>query len=258
MKIGIIGNGVVGKHLVKDIQNSKNEVVIYDKYQPEFSSDDCKCEINKCDGVFICVGTPEKETGAPDDSSLYDVMMWLKVPIIMIRSTILPGTTNYLINQFLCNAVFIPEFIGEGVNAPYNNMKQPPFLIIGGEDLAQKKATDVLSHIYNSECEFVYCTSKEAEIAKYAENYFLALKVTWANEMYDICKCYNADYQKTMNVLTHDYRIGKSHTFVFEDKRGFDGRCLPKDTSALLWDVGKEIAPLLAEIKRINAGRKNV
>lgn len=258
MKIGLVGNGVVGKHVAKDILNASNTLVIYDKFQQEFNSEKDRSEINTCDAVFVCVGTPQRETGEPDFDSIVEVMDWLKVPIILIRSTILPGTTEMLSKMHKADMVFIPEFIGEGVNAPYNNMKQPPFLIVGGEPQAQQKATEVLSHIYNSECEFVYCSSKEAEVAKYAENYFLALKVTWVNEIYDICSFYQVDYQKTMNTLTHDYRIGKSHTFVFKDKRGFDGRCLPKDTAALLWDAGDKVAPLLAFIRSINEGRRNV
>jgi UDPglucose 6-dehydrogenase len=256
MKIGIVGFGVVGKHVAKDVIQAGHQVLAYDKFKDGYNLQSLKNDINDyCDAVFICVGTPELPSGKADITAVIESVSWLTTPVIIIRSTVPPGTTESLISN--SDIVFVPEFIGEGVNAPYNNMKQPPFLIIGGTKWAQESATQIFNHIYNSECEFIYTTASEAEVAKYAENYFLALKVTWANEMYDICKKLGVDYSSMMSAVTHDYRIGRSHTFVFDDKRGFEGRCLPKDTSSLLHDVGDEVAPLLAEMKRINARRKN-
>jgi UDPglucose 6-dehydrogenase len=261
MKIAVIGYGVVGRHMARDIEGAGNEVVIYDKYQEHYKASSTKEVINaECAAAFVCVGTPEGADGKPDMSAIEEVFAWLNVPVAILRSTVPPGTTQALESKMVDgrHVVFVPEFIGEGVNAPYNNMRQPPFLIIGGTIAAQEAATQVLCHIYNAECEFVFAASIEAEIAKYAENYFLALKVTWANELYDICEELGASYPSMMSALIHDYRIGRSHTHVFADRRGFDGRCLPKDTAGLLAVAGVERAPLLDAMRKINAGRRKV
>ena len=191
--------------------------------------------------------------GSCDLSAIQDTFSWLNVPVVIIRSTVPPGTTARLQSADDDNdVVFVPEFIGEGVNAPYRQMKQPPFLIIGGDSEARKHAANVLSQIYNSECEFIYTDATTAEVAKYAENYFLALKVSWANELYDICEKVGADFGQMMNAVTHDYRIGRSHTHVYADRRGWDGRCLPKDLNALLAVAGRDTAPLLASVIEVN------
>lgn len=250
MKIAVVGYGVVGRHMAADIERGGHELWLYDKFQGEINHERDKQAVNACDAAFVCVSTPSAPDGSCDISAIEEVFKWLNVPIALIRSTIPPGTTASLPGT----VGFIPEFIGEGVNAPYNAMRQPPFLILGTDsDTARERAVNVLSRLYNSECEFVCMSTVSAELAKYAENYFLALKVSWANELYDIAEEVGADFNKMMNGVTHDYRIGRSHSHVYGDNRGWGGRCLPKDTAALLARVGAEKAPLLAAVRAVNA-----
>lgn len=255
MRFGVIGYGVVGKHMVADIERAGQECVIYDPFY--FLHNDTRDQINTCDAAFVCVSTPQGANGACDTRAIDDVFSWLRVPVAIIRSTVPPGTTD-AVQAGLDghNVVFVPEFIGEGVNAPYNAMRQPPFLIIGGDETARPQAVYALSRLYNAECEFVQVDAVTAEVCKYAENYFLALKVSWANELYDICAAVGASFPEMMAAVTHDYRIGRSHTHVYPDNRGWSGRCLPKDTSALLARVGEETAPLLAAMRRVNARQR--
>lgn len=247
MKIGVVGFGVVGRHMAEDIKRAGHDLAVYDIFGAGTRE-----EINTADAAFVCVSTPQAANGSCDTSAIDDVFSWLRVPVAIIRSTVPPGTTEALPG---C-VVFCPEFIGEGINAPYVAMRQPPFVIIGGNLEAQRRAGAVLRQLYNAECEFVFVGSREAELAKYAENYFLALKVSWANELYDVAQKVGADYDAMMQAVTHDYRIGRSHTAVYPDRRGFDGRCLPKDTSALLALVGADTAPLLAAMIEVNERRK--
>ncbi len=249
MRLAVIGLGVVGRHMREDIQRAGLECLTYDVQGEGHAT---RAEINACDGAFVCVSTPESPYGSADLTAIQDVFSWLYVPVAIIRSTVPPGTT-----EFLHNAVFCPEFIGEGVNPPYLSMRQPPFVILGGRPELRAKAVDVFARLYNSECELIQVDAVTAETAKYAENYFLALKVTWANELYDICKAVGADYNQMMNAVTHDYRIGRSHTHVYPDRRGWSGRCLPKDTAALLARVGSDTAPLLAALRIINTRHHN-
>ncbi len=244
MRVGIVGKGVVGRHMATDICGAGHEVVIYDPAFKEYSN--TKNAINTCDAAFIAVSTPMAVDGSADLSAIRGVFGWMTVPLAIVRSTVPPGTIDELARNYSGQIVFVPEFIGEGVNAPYNTMKQPPFLIIGGTPVAREKAIQVLSHIYNAECEFVCVDAKAAEVAKYAENFALALKVGWANDLYDICDKVGADFGQMMNAVTHDYRISRSHTHIYADKRGWSGRCIPKDLNALLAVVGADTAPLLA------------
>lgn len=255
MQLAIVGYGVVGRHMASDVRWAGHECRVYDVRPVEGAA--TQDEINACEAAFVCVPTPQGPGGAADLSAIDDVFSWLRVPVAIIRSTVPPGTTERLQRQGVgpqsTQAVaFVPEFIGEGVNAPYSAMRQPPFLIIGGEEWARDRAGEVLAGLYNSECEFVHTDATTAEVAKYAENFFLALKVTWANELYDICERVGADFGQMMAAVTHDYRIGRSHTHVYPHNRGWDGRCLPKDTAALLARVGEDTAPLLAALRRVN------
>jgi UDPglucose 6-dehydrogenase len=249
MKIAVIGVGVVGSHMAKDIVGAGHRAFLYD---PPRGPLDSKDDINNCDAAFVCVGTPALPDGSADMSQIEDVFSWLNVPVAIVRSTIPPGT------KFPSWVAFSPEFIGEGVNAPYNAMKQPPFVIIGADSPnTQEDAANVFAHLYNAECEFVFLDLITAQVAKYAENYFLALKVTYSNELYNICQKLGANFCQMMSAVTHDYRIGRSHTHVYRDKRGWDGRCLPKDTSALLRSVGADTAPLLASMIQINEAQRH-
>lgn len=253
MKFGVVGYGVVGRHMATDIERAGHECVVYDPFY--FIHSETRELVNECDAAFVCVSTPQGANGAADTRAIDDVFSWLRVPVAIIRSTVPPGTTDNLVTElpYGCEVAFVPEFIGEGVNAPYNAMRQPPFLIVGG---GSYHTIEALRHLYNSECEIIHIGALEAEIAKYAENYYLALKVTWANELYDICQSLDADFAQMMAAVTHDYRIGRSHTHVYPDDRGWGGRCLPKDLRALRSVVGVENAPLLDAVIRVNARQR--
>lgn len=270
MKIAVIGMGVVGTHMAADVERAGHVCVKYDirphpgvdpsvfywppESKPRWATHE---EVNACDAAFVCVSTPALPNGQCDLSAIDAVFAWLRVPVAIIRSTVPPGTTLRLWNASPdgedFNAVFCPEFIGEGVNAPYNAMRQPPFVIIGAvHEQASEQARAVLASLYNSECEFVFTDSTTAECIKYAENIYLATKVTLFNEFYDWVGLVGGNWGQFVNGLTHDYRIGRSHTHVHPDNRGWDGRCLPKDTAALLALVGEDVAPLLAAVRRVN------
>lgn len=261
VKFGIVGLGVVGRHMETDIQRAGHPYLKYDIVAhglvEQLTGFATREEMNTCDAVFVCVSTPEGADGQADLSAIDDVFGWLRVPVAIIRSTVPPGTTAEIQNRLIeehpdYDVAFVPEFIGEGVNAPYNAMKQPPFLIVGAFPESWEPVCNALAQLYNAECEFIRVLPTTAEVAKYAENYFLALKVTWANELYDICNAVGADFGQMMAAVTHDYRIGRSHTHVYPDSRGWGGRCLPKDTAAILARVGEDTAPLLAAVRRVN------
>lgn len=113
--------------------------------------------------------------------------------------------------------------------------------------------------IFTSELIINIVTPGEAEMAKYMENTFFATKVTFCNQFYDLCLAMDVDYNKVRETWLLDPRIGRSHTFVYPDNRGYGGSCLPKDTAAIIYQ-GDEFytdMSLLKAVEKINGGYHN-
>lgn len=227
MKVGIIGCGHVGsamKELFKD-------AYVYDKYKKIGD----KKIINECDVAFVCVPTPQNEDGSCDTSCVDEVLDWLSTDLIIIRSTIPVGYTQEKSKQYKSHIVFQPEYYGETVDHPFADLTTRRWLTFGGTDEACSKAIQVYQTVYNSDVQICCVDSNTAELAKYMENSFLALKVTFCNEFYDIASKFNVDYNKLREAWLLDPRIGRSHTFVYPKERGYAGSCLPKDISAIVY-----------------------
>lgn len=264
-KIGIIGYGYVGKAfsaMVKDFY----EVYIYDpnpEYQ-HFSSEDRE-KINTCDLAVVCVPTPSNPDGSCDISIVEDVISWLKTDLVLIKSTIAPGTTDYLSEKYGRDIVFSPEYVGEGkyqVSSRLDfqsDMKKTPFLILGGPELDAERILDLLVPILGPEKTYYTCRAIEAEIIKYMENTYFAAKITFAQEMYDICQQMDASWYKVWQGWALDPRVDIMHTAVFPENRGFGGKCLPKDVNALVKaSIDKGYFPkMLMAILESNATRRD-
>ncbi len=226
MKVGIVGYGHVGmamKELFKD-------ALIYDKYK-EIGS---KEEINKCDGAFICVPTPQNADGSCDVSMVDEVLEWLKNDVIIIRSTVPVGYTKEKDAHHKSSIVFQPEYYGETVNHPFQDLSQRKWITLGGEDEAVEKAIRIYQTVYNANIDFCITDSSTAELAKYMENAYYATKVIFCNEFYDIARSMGISYSKLREVWAYDPRINKDHTFVYPDDRGYGKSCLPKDLASII------------------------
>jgi UDPglucose 6-dehydrogenase len=150
-----------------------------------------------------------------------------------------PGTTTSLVKKYKKNICFSPEYMGESSYfTPFWKYPDPEmaethtFVIIGGE-----KASEMLNpfmKVMSVDTKYMAVTAEEAEVCKYMENSFFATKVAFCNEFYDIAKGYGVDYKKLRELWLLDSRINPNHTLVFEDKRGFGGKCLPKDLSGII------------------------
>ena len=154
--------------------------------------------------------------------------------IVAIKSTIPPGTTNRLNKE--CehiSVIFNPEFLTEAnFIEDFRNQSR---IIIGGERPATTKLRQVYSLAF-PDATIVKTGSKTAEMVKYMTNTFLATKVSFANEMYEICERLGIDYDKVVEYAIYDERLGKSHWAVPgpDGKMGFGGSCFPKDINALI------------------------
>lgn len=248
MRVGIVGMGAVGAAMAKFF----GDTVQYDPPKRIGTKE----EINACDVAFVCVPTPQAADGSCDTSIVEETVGWIDAPLIVIRSTVAVGTTRRLAERTKKKIVFQPEYgPAETPDHPFNDLRNIRWIILGGEPVATTTAAAVWKRVYSSDITIRKTTWEAAELAKYMENAFLAMKVTFCNEFYSIAEGLGVDYDELRELWLLDPRIGRSHTWVHPDKRGFGGRCLPKDLDALVRGAEKAGADpaLLREVIASNA-----
>ncbi len=228
-KVGVIGGGVVGSAMQK---LCGQDTVIYDPYKAEFAGN--KDVINRCDAVFVGVPTPMADDGSCNTSIVEEAVAWCEAPLMIIRSTVSPGTTDRLSAKYKKHLVFQPEYLGETVRHVFGDMAERDFVVLGGTTEAISQAADLYKHYYNAYVRYYFCDAITAEVAKYMENAFYAVKVTFVNEFYDIAKAHGVDFNLLREMWLADPRISRDHTFVYPESRGFSGKCLPKDCNAIV------------------------
>ena len=243
MKIGIIGQGYVGT-AIKSGFEKHYEIETYDKYDESKST--CKLFdlVAECEVIFVCVPTPMNSNGSCHtdivESVIKEVDEWVSRyhkdtnPIVVIKSTVPPGTTDRLHKKYKnINVIFNPEFLTE--SNFLEDFKNQTRIILGGT----RKGTNILRQVYSKvfpSATIVKTGSKTAEMVKYFVNSFLGTKISFANEMKQICEGVSIDYDKVVEYATYDERLGKSHWAVPgpDGSLGFGGHCLPKDINALI------------------------
>ncbi|NLG43776.1 MAG: hypothetical protein GX547_11050 [Phycisphaerae bacterium] len=229
-KVACVGGGVVGS-AVRRLCGP--ETVVYDIRQgPEYTQD--KRQVNACDVCFISVPTPMAADRTCDTSIVEQCVAWIECPLIIIRSTVAPGTTDRLSVEYKKNIVFQPEYLGETPAHIFGNMAEREFVVLGGKPELTSRAADFYKHYYNAYVRFYFCDAITAEVCKYMENAFYAVKVTFVNEFYDVAKAHGVDFNVLREVWLADTRISRDHTFVYPEARGFSGKCLPKDCNAIV------------------------
>ncbi len=253
MKIGIVGYGVVGRALSKLFGNEDGTagVQVYDKYARGLNTASRKAAIQACDLVFVAVPTPEGPGGACDVSAVEEVVSWVGPPMCL-KSTVPPGTVDRLVSTTGKKICFSPEYVGETRWHPWKGIESHGFVIVGGE----RKVCDLVVTAYQAHLgplvRYYMTDARTAELCKYMENSFLATKVAFVNQFYDLAQAYGVDYHQLREIWLADERIGRSHTIVTEE-RGYRGRCLPKDVAAII-HASRPFggAPLLEAIDHYN------
>ena len=225
--VGIVGYGAVGGSMRELFPSA----AIYD---PRLGFCD-RDGANRSDFAFVCVPTPSAADGSCDTSCVEETVRWLEAGTIVIRSTVAPGTTDRLSAQTGKRIVFQPEFgPGETPGHPYANVRNIGWAIFGGPRQWTIPVCDLYKRVVNSNLELRQTDALTAELTKYMENAFLATKVAFCNEFYDIATAAGVDYNELRELWLMDPRMGRSHTWVHPDDRGFGGRCLPKDLAAII------------------------
>lgn len=201
----------------------------------------------KTDIAFICVPTPNKEDGSLDSSIVEEIIKNNNDGLYIIRSTLQPGTADYLTEKYGARIVIQPEYIGEGIAHPLLDESQTPFMILGGEQKDTRKAIQLYHRVYNANIKIRQVTRLEAEVIKLSENRAIMFKVMQAQELYDACEVHGIDYYTVRDaVYGDDPRMNLWWTFVYPDKRGANSSCIPKDPKAWAsWAKDSELTDAL-------------
>ena len=254
-RIGIIGLGHVGK-ITAEVLQVRSLVTTYD-----ISNDDTYpyADFHVCDFLVVCVNTPEDpETGAADLSEVEAAFSAMPpgVPVVL-RSTVPPGTSMRLAADHDREVIFWPEYVGES-RFVVDTMKQLDsnvFQIVGAvRSDATSKWVDLLAETYGPLVRIYQIEQTEAEIVKYMENSYFAVKTIFVNEFRNLCEALDADWQSVREGWLLDPRIGRDHSDAFMSSPGYGGRCLPKDIAAVRHrakEIGTEM-PLLDAVSSIN------
>jgi len=230
MKIGIIGLGVVGSAIKYGFQKLGHEVLVHDIKFDTRISDILDTEI-----CYICVPTPSNKDGSCDVSIVNEVVNQLNLErytgIVAIKSTVFPGTTIRLQQQFpKLTICFVPEFLRERC-AEVDFTEKHNLCIVG------TTSDEVFSKVAESHGKYPktikQLTPTEAELAKYFNNIFNATLIIFANSFYEVCNHMNVDYSAIKEIMTNIDHIPDKYLDCNSSFRGFGGVCLPKDTKAI-------------------------
>lgn len=225
MNILIIGYGVVGNNLANELYELHPD--IYDKYKTDCNT---KRDI-KYDIAFICVDTPYT-AGAPCDISAVEAALnENRANIFVIKSTVLPGTTESLNYKYPNkNIIFSPEYYG---GTQHCNNFTFDFTILGGNKETCCKVIQCLQDVYDARHQFRITDSTTAELTKYMENSWLATKVTFCTQFFELAKKLRVNYEELRELFLLDERVNPAHTFVYADHPYWSSHCLNKDVPAI-------------------------
>ena len=231
-KVGVIGNGFVGEAQAFAFAPTTN-LRIYD-LDPLRSSHSLE-EILECQFIFVCVPTPMKKDGSQDTSYIEAVFETATPgPIYIIKSTVLPGTTEKLSKQYpKLDIVFSPEFLTE--RTAKLDMLTQARIVLGGK----KNITSVVKKLFEQRFKnrhIIETNSTTAEYIKYMNNTFFATKVSMMNEFKLLADKIGVEWDKALYGFASDGRVGDSHLHVPgpDGRKGYGGTCFPKDVSAFI------------------------
>ena len=264
-KINLMCQGIspiYEKDLEKLMQENKERLNYTTNYKEAYS---------QADVIFIGVGTPEKADGSANLSYLYAVLDQIiesikKDVVVVVKSTVPIGTNDEVeayLNERVSGDIKVsvasnPEFLAQGTAV--HDTLYATRIVVGVED---DRARDMMTKVYKPLTEepynvpFLLMDRRSAEMVKYASNDFLALKISYINEISNFCEKIGADIEKVTNGMSFDPRIGNK---FLNPGIGYGGSCFPKDTKALHFlsqEYDSEIKTIKASIE-VNKNQKTI
>ena len=198
---------------------------IYDKYT---KLDNRKTD--KYDLAFICVDTPLTPENSLDTTEVVNAIKENDADIYVIKSTVPVGTTELMQIHSGKRLVFSPEYYG---GTPHCNNFDFGFTILGGEKQDCIAVQQILQECYDARHIFRITDSKTAELVKFMENSWIATKVSFCNQFYEIAKTYDISYEELRELFILDPRVNPAHTFVYSEHPYWDTHCLNKDVPCI-------------------------
>lgn len=260
--IGIIGFGIVGKSIAH-VFGQDAEFRIYD-VKDNLRTHSLEEVATESKYIFMCLPTPMNQDGSFDSSILDGYMEKLDEYIggdldkyVIIKSTIIPGTTKRYQDSYDYNILFSPEFLTE--RSYRLDAINPSRILFGTEKVSEKLLTDI-GDLYRPRFPHIsinVCDSKTAEMVKYVANCFFAVKLSYFNEIRQVCEKEGLNYNRVIKHVLSDGRIGNSHWQVpgHDGEYGWGGKCFPKDINAFMSYIKElDIDPTVME----SAWKKNL
>lgn len=244
LSIGIVGNGFVGSAMVQGFSLHVDQIFIHDK-NPKNSTHSLEDVGKNSDIIFVCVPTPMDQNGKADLSIIEEVVDNLSKShdrpddqVLVIKSTVVPGTMENLSKKYKKeNFVFNPEFLTErNARLDFINSSR---IVLGGN---RKDSLEKVEQVYRNRfphTRIIKTDFPTAQLIKYMTNCFFATKVSFMNEMYQVCQKIGGDWNQAVEGFILDGRIGNSHIDVpgHDGDLGFGGKCFPKDLNAMISKV---------------------
>lgn len=200
------------------VLKDRHEIVVNDPEQRYYA------DFKDVDALIVCVSTPARHDGACEMKNVYEVIESAPDVPILIKSTISVEGWDMLVDTFPNHMLnFSPEFLR--AQTAIEDLKNMKLMLVGGTSCSFWR------DVFKVNVEIA--DPRELILAKYARNSFLALKVSFFNQMYDLCDELDVEYAAVAHYTTMDERIGDSHSFISKE-RGYGGHCFPKDTAALV------------------------
>lgn len=242
--LGIIGYGFVGQAVANGFNvtsSGKDSILYYDKFKDSIPLEEV---IKKSEFIFVCLPTPMKADESGIDLSIIedsipDITKYTDNTdkIIVIKSTVTPGTTTKLEKKFpKSQFCFNPEFLTEA-NFLEDFLNADRTVVGANNDLVSRRVAVIFRQRF-PETKIYQTDPTSAETVKYFANAFLSLKVTFANTFYDYCQKIGIKYEEVKKMAASDKRIVDAHLDV-TTQRGFGGKCFPKDLVALMGEFKK-------------------
>ena len=238
MRIGVIGLGIVGNSLFTSFELKNLDVKGYDKYKLKDSFE----EVIDSAIIFLCLPTPFDDNKKEyDKDAIHEICSRLiensYSGIVVLKSTVEPGTTNMLGDRYNLKFVHNPEFLSTAT--AFEDFHNQSHIVIGRSKNINDKEVDKLINFYNDHyplTEISVCECSESESMKIFCNSFYSVKLQFFNELYLLCQKNNVNYNVVRNLMLKNGWINKLHTQVpgVDGKLSYGGACFPKDTNALL------------------------